>query len=160
MSGRQKGYKPVRTVFVLTFEDPDLEGCEVRCKRISLGRLRELLGFLDQAKALEGEDVAAGSVSAEEGIELLEKLYAGFADGLIGWNVLTEDDEPVSPTVAGMLTQDLWFMIKLIEAYLTGMMQAPPDSPPSVNSGTTSEAALTSAAASLSAALPSSNGPS
>jgi hypothetical protein len=157
--GREKGYKPVRTVFVLSFEDPDLEGCEVRCKRVSLGRLKELLVLLEQANAFKDDDLVAGSDSAEEAIALLEKLYSGFAEGLIGWNVLSDDDKPVPPTVAGMLSQDLWFMLKLIEAYLTGMMQAPSSLGKDSPSGAPSPEAPPGLA-DQSSSLPSSAGPS
>lgn len=152
MSGRQKGYKPVRTVFVLSFDDPDLAGLEVRCKRVSLAALRSLIDLAAQVEEFDEENPKAGDLG------VISEMFGGFAAAIIGWNVLDEDDELVPATAEGLASLDLWFVMKLIEGWITGMMSAPPVSPASSPSGGSSQEELTAAAA-LSQSLPSSPGP-
>lgn len=148
---RTKGYKPVRTVFVLEFENPDLEGCEVRCTRLSLGALREVADLLDAAESMDEDK------PDPEALKAVDRLFTTFAKSLTGWNVIGEDGQPVPATKAGLESLDFWFAMKLISAWLQGMMQAPPVLPATSSSGGTSEAAPEAMAA-LSASLPSSPG--
>jgi len=148
VSGRQQGYKPVRTVFVLSFGDPDLEGLEVRAKRVSLGALQELIDLAALVEDFDEEN------PRPEDLKVIDRLFAGFAKALIGWNVLDEDDKPVPATLEGLRALDLWFVMKLFEGWMSGMMSAPPGSAASSPSGATSQAELEAMAA-LSSSLPS-----
>lgn len=125
------GYKPKRTLYQLTFEDPDLEGLEVTTRGMSIEGLRDFVGLLEQLQvAAPGGDTAK--------LELLDRFFGAFGRVLVSWNVEDDDDQPVAPTAEGLAALDPEFVIQIAEAWLTGVVQAPPPLPASSGSGTTS----------------------
>jgi hypothetical protein len=99
------GYK--RKTYLLKFEDPEMEGLEVRAKPPSTGVLLRLSSLIDQRP----KDI-------QEAEERVNNLYATFAKVLTSWNLEEEDDTPVPATEDGLATQDLLFVVQIIKAYL------------------------------------------
>ena len=120
------GYKPKRTLYNLTFEDPELEGLKVTTKSLPVDSLLEMLELADQADG-EKPDMAA-----------IEKLLGRFARVLVSWNVEEDDDTPVPATKEGLLGQDIDFLLQIITAWAKAMVQAPPPLPGASPSGATS----------------------
>jgi hypothetical protein len=105
------GYKRKAKNYVLAFEDPEMDGLEVRVKSMSVGKVREFL-----AKSRSNEvDVGA--------------TFDDFADGLLSWNLLDDDDQPVPPTRVGIDAQDVDFIMAIVTAWMetiTGVPDADP----------------------------------
>lgn len=136
------GYKPKRTVYQLTFEDPDLEGLEVTTRRMSLQGFRDFIEMFEEVQSLKG--AAPGNKAA---MAIVDQFIAAFARVLVSWNVEDDDDRPVPPTAAAVAALDLDFVVQLTEAWITGMVQAPPPLPGGSSSGGTSAEELTLALA-------------
>lgn len=89
-----RGYKPKRKTYTLKFEDPEMDGLVVRTR----GRT------VDDAIAFQA------GLPYEEALER-------FADIVIDWNVLDEDDNPVPATAEGMRTLDEEFLVAVMGAF-------------------------------------------
>jgi hypothetical protein len=126
------GYKPKRTLYQLTFEDPDLQGLEVTCKGVSVEGLLEITELGERLEALGDADP-----SPDE----LREMFAPFARVLHSWNVIDDDDQPVPATLAGLLSQEIEFINEIITGYARAMTSAPPPLPASSSSGGSSPAA-------------------
>lgn len=124
------GYVRKKKIFVLTFEDPDLEGLEVRASSTSLGALLELVSLADIGK---------GKKFGIEDIEKLDDLFQLFAGCLLSWNLEEEGGAPVPTTVAGLKSQELDFVLDLIMAWMDGVVSTPAPLPPRSNDGDSSE---------------------
>lgn len=131
------GYKPKRTLYKLTFEDPDLAGLEVTARSISVDGLLGMIDMYEQAQGVDAQKFTP------EDVKLLTDLFARFVKVLASWNIEDDDDQPVPMTVEGLQSLELDFVMQLIEAWISGMVQAPPPLPGSSSSGATSpEASL------------------
>jgi hypothetical protein len=97
------GYQ--RKVYRLVFDDPEMDGLEVRAKSVSLGAMR---------KAADSDD------------EFL--MMELFAKALVSWN-LEDDGEPVPATLEGLEDQDPEFVTAIITAW-TGTISGVPDASP------------------------------
>lgn len=86
-----------RPTLRLTFTDPEMDGLQVRARRLSLGELHRL------------DILAAGGWPVEESDEHLAELYALLAAKLIDWN-LAEDGTPVDLNADTLAAQDLRFV--------------------------------------------------
>ena len=114
----------VRPLLKLVFEDPQLAGLQVRCRRLTLDELF-LLGRM--------QPTPTGGMPAAE---VLDAIYATIAAAVVEWNleeeVRCDDDatvvkQPVPATREGVRTRDAKLVLALIEA----MTQASADvSPP------------------------------
>jgi hypothetical protein len=135
------GYKPKRTLYRLTFEDPDLEGLEVVCKGVSVEGLLEITALGETIEALGDEMPDPAS---------LRKMFAPFARVLQSWNVVDDDDQPVAANLAGLLAQEMDFVNEVITGYARAMTQAPPPLPGSSASGGSSPEPSTTALAAAS----------
>lgn len=116
----QRRFKRVGTV-LLRFEDPELEGLEVRARRVSLGFAMELG---DMAETLD-----EGQHSTREYLDRTRDFLALFAEKVLAsWNVdrevLGDDGEPtgevelVEPTVEGLMSLDLPFVMAVFQAWM------------------------------------------
>lgn len=131
------GFKPKRTLYRLTFEDPDLEGLEVVTRRVSV---EGLIGFIDFYEAVKGTDPEKFT---PEDARALTALFERFVKVVASWNIEDDDDQPVPVSVEGLQSLELEFVMALIESWITGMAQAPPPLPGnSASGGTSPEAQL------------------
>lgn len=120
-------YKPKGTIYKLMFTDPSYDGLEVRAKSVSIGELMEIAGLKDTLDP-ENPDVEAVGI-----------IFTSFANALVEWNldkevtVTAEDgstpiatiDEPVPPTLAGIYSQDVPFMLGIITAWIDTIANVP-----------------------------------
>lgn len=131
----QRRYRRPRTA-LLRFDDPEMEGLEVRCRRTTLG------------DALDLDELASAIDTG--GRPEIEAFLSAFADRvLLSWNL---DDEvidatgeptgvydPVPTTLEGLLTQDLRFVMAIFTAWMESAVgvAAPlaPTSPAGLPSG-------------------------
>ena len=119
------GYVRKRKVFVLTFEDPEYAGLEVRATSTSLGNL---LGMVDltqiSTRGFRPEDITS-----------INDLFELFSNCLVSWNLEQEDGTPVPCTLAGLRDQDMDFALELIMAWMDGVVSTPAPLPGKSNSG-------------------------
>jgi hypothetical protein len=83
------GYK--RPTLKLEFEDPEMDGLEVRCRRPSIGAFMDLLGFWDRPLG---------------DIEVRTEVAGEIRKALISWNLEDDDDQAVPLTVEALLDLD------------------------------------------------------
>jgi hypothetical protein len=134
------GYRPPSTGQVLDFTGTQYEGLEVTVDSVPVGML---LDIGDKAAAADKGDVSQ-----------MRELFSLFASVIEAWNVEDRRGEPVQPTLEGLLSQDISFVMAVIGAWITATTSAPPPLPQASPSGVTSPEELTAAAA-LSRSLPS-----
>jgi hypothetical protein len=131
------GYKPKRTLYRLTFEDPDLEGLVVVTRRPSVDGLLRFVELYEQVQGLDEDSFKP------EDMKLLTTLFERFVKVLTEWNVEDDEGQPVPRTVEGLQSLELDFTMQIIESWITGMFQAPPPLPPgSPGGGIPPEASL------------------
>ncbi len=126
-------YERKRKVFKLTFEDPELEGLEVRMKSIPVKQMLKLLVLAD---------LDTGSLTAKD-IQVVDDLMMTFSMALISWNLTETDPEtqlkvPVPATYDGVCSQDLDFVLSLIGAWAEGLAGVSVPLPKSSHDGATS----------------------
>lgn len=109
------GYKREPKHYRLKFEDPDMAGLEVVAKSI---KLRD---FLDISMA--AAKVAANPTGATDDADL---MYRQFADALVSWNLLGDDDQPVPATYEGMQGLELDFVLEVIHAWMEAIASVNP----------------------------------
>jgi hypothetical protein len=94
-----------------------------------------------------------------EDLALVSDFFGGFAKYLVEWNLENDDDTPVPATVEGLQSQDLGFVMRIVQAWLEGVQAAAPPLPQPSSSGRPSlEGSLPMEP--LSSSPPSSSGPS
>lgn len=140
------GYVRKRKVFVLSFEDPEYAGLEVRAHSTSLGNL---LGMVDLTQ------ISARGFRPED-ITQVNDLFALFAGCLISWNLEDEDGKPISfepqmlevparleteqeAKLRAVKDQDMDFVMSLVMAWMDGVVSTPAPLPAQSNSGERSE---------------------
>lgn len=131
------GYRPKRTLYRLTFEDPDFEGLEVTVRSASLDTLMQLLGFSGELDGLSDEQAKGGALLGQ--VTAMLRLFARL---LHSWNVEDDDGLPVPATFEGLFSQDFGFVMPVIERAAAAMTQAPPPLPAGSPSGGISPEAL------------------
>ena len=116
------GYRREPTTVKLRFEDPEMAGLVVRMRSLSIGAYLELA---ELAGGVEGTPASVG-----EQLQMVHKLFAAFASSLLEWN-LEEDGPtgtyPVPPTLEGVKSQDLPFVLLILQEWMGAM--AGPDRP-------------------------------
>ena len=98
------GYKRTPTLYVLDFIGTEDEGLVVKMTNLSVGKLLEM----DKWQA-------ASSSGNEEGTL---KLLKEFTDHLFFWNLEDDKGKEVPATLKGVYTQDLDFILMLINKWL------------------------------------------
>jgi hypothetical protein len=128
------GYKRPPKVYKLKFADDDeFAGLEVRAKSVPLGK------FLDLTKLVE---LQGGNIGPEE-LDQIREMFSGFADALVSWNLLDEQDQPVPATLDGLMTQDFDFVLPVIIAWMEAVAGVAAPLKTASSSGTTTlEASL------------------
>lgn len=124
------GYVRQKKIFVLRFEDPELEGLEVRATSTSLGSLLELVSLAEIGKG-KRFDMAD--------VKRLDELFDLFVNCLQSWNLEEEDGSPIPTTLAGLKSQDMTFVMDLIMAWMDGVVSIPTPLSKKLNSGEQSE---------------------
>jgi hypothetical protein len=105
------GYKRKSKNYVLAFEDPEMDGLEVKVKSLSVGKVRE---FLAKSRANEVD---------------VDGTFDDFEKALLSWNLLDDDDQPVPTNREGIDGQDVDFIMAIVTAWMetiTGVPDADP----------------------------------
>ena len=112
------GYVRKRRQFVLVFEDPEMEGLEIRAASTSTGNLLDLMDLADMDRA-----------QLREQKDRLTELFGKFIDCVREWNLEHEgpDGEPVPTprTVEGLLQHDPDFVLDITMAWMDGVVGTP-----------------------------------
>lgn len=108
------GFKRKKTIYKLVFEDPDLDGFEVRA-------YAPPLGFIEVAtKMVTLGGRHTDDLSPEE-VEVFNGFFAEFAKYLVSWNLEDDDDRPIPATLEGLCTQDVGFVFQIIDAWMSAV---------------------------------------
>lgn len=134
------GYKPPTTGHKLDFTGTAYDGLEVTFDSVPLGKL---LDITEQLQSVDQGDVPG-----------MRTLFSNVAGLMESWNVEDKDDNPVPCTVEGLMSQDMPFVIAVIETWVASTSSAPPPLPGTSPSGTASPEVVT-AMGDLSQSLPS-----
>lgn len=110
-----------RSTFKLVFADPDLEGLEVKAKRLSVRAL------LDLAKLRDRDWNDLDVVDSQ-----LDALCGQLVKFLLAWNLEDEESNHVPLTADGLMGQDLGLLLGITSALLDASAGvSPPLSGPS-----------------------------
>lgn len=118
------GYKVQRTILRLVFEGKH-EGLIVEA-------YAPPLGFLENAMKMAPLVGKRTDQMTQEDLALVTGVFGGFAEYLISWNLERDDDTPVPATAEGVRSQDVGFVMEIVQAWLENAGEvAPPLAPPS-----------------------------
>lgn len=104
---------PYNTVFTLKFEDPELEGVEVK--------LRRSFGLLDAGADMayiDLEAVKAGKTRPQD-LQRQRNLVDAFAGALVSWNLEDDDGQPIGTDRETVRGQDI-----ILIAQITGALMS------------------------------------
>lgn len=110
------GFKVKKTIYKLVFED-DLEGLEVQA-------YAPPLGFLEKAMKMAPLAGKRADQLTPEQLGLVSEFFGGFAEHLVEWNLEADDDTPIPATAEGLQSQDLGFVMRIVQAWLEGVQSA------------------------------------
>lgn len=119
------GYRREPRIYKLQFEDAEFDGLEVMVRSLPVG---EFLSLARLQTALDQEN---------PDLDAVEKLFKIFQDKLIGWNLENEDGSKVPPTMAGIQSQDLDFVLQIISSWANAMGGVSPELGKGSTSGAT-----------------------
>lgn len=120
------GYRRQPKVYRLTFTgDEEYDGLEVMVRGLPVGE------FLSLAKRLSSMD------EKDPDMDEIERVFAVFADKLIGWNLEDAAGVKVPANLHGVKAQDLDFAMVLIKAWVDNMGGVDPELGKGSNSGGT-----------------------
>ena len=89
------GFRHQAKTFLLTFDDPELQGLEVRCSSLSIGELND-------------DDI---------------KLFESFANHLISWNLEDENGDPIPTTLKAIEDYpDIDFVTSMANAWMNAVI--------------------------------------
>lgn len=111
------GYVHSKT-YKLTFEDPELEGLEVRARSASVAQFMEL-------SELKGSETR----------EAVGKMFDVFAAALVSWNLEDGNGVTLPMTVDSLYAQDFGFAMSLVTAWMGAVADIPGPLGEAVNSG-------------------------
>jgi len=122
------GYR--RPLLTLRFTDPQFEGLQVKCRRISC---EEMFAFSEASSAAGGEGTRAM-------LEPLADLLVGTSATrptavILEWNLLDYLGNPVPYTTAGLLGQDLPLLLAIAAALTEAAAGVPAPLPPTSGGG-------------------------
>lgn len=126
------GYKREAKVYRLNFTDPEMDGLVVMAKSISTGRLMQLMRL---AVRFSEEQGGTSRAFSDEDLAAIDGLLAGFAQALVEWNLLDDDDQPVPANLEGLQDQEFDFVLTIIMAWLNAVGAVSPDLGKDSNSG-------------------------
>lgn len=121
------GYRRKPKVYRLEFEDPEFDGLVVRAKSLPLREFLDMTSLASEA----GKDASKGN-------EQTEHMLKMFAGSLVEWNLEDEFGDPVPGTYEGIASQDITFVLTVINAWMEAIGDVRPPSPAGSNSGGTS----------------------
>jgi hypothetical protein len=117
-------------IYKLVFADEEFDGLEVRARGLTTAELLEM-------KSLEP------SGDETEDAEKLQRQIELFAGKLVSWNLETPGGQAVPASLDGVKSQDLEFVLQIIDAWMRAVISVPgPLGDRSNGGGTFPEASL------------------
>ena len=104
------GYRREPTIYHLTFTA--YPGLEVDAKSVSVDEYLKVAALADEMQARPDE-------------KQVQELFAWFAKRLVRWNLEDEDGKPVPPTVKGLMSQELPFVMSIVMAWVNKVVGVP-----------------------------------
>lgn len=98
------GYK--RPTLKLIFADPEMDGLEVRAKRLNIGNLFRVAALADMGHGLVQRE------------EKLTELFEALGASITSWNLEEDDDTPVPTTPAGLRGQDMRLLLAITHSLI------------------------------------------
>lgn len=106
------GYRRTGTTFNLHFEDPALNGLEVKVRSLSIGKLLELS---------ELASLADGDELTPDDLKRIDPLFTTLADSLVGWNYEDENGDPIPATLESIKGEELGFVLQIVTAWMNAV---------------------------------------
>jgi len=103
------GHKRQRKTLDLRFEDEP--GLEILARSVSLGKFLGLMQMADRW--------ASGSLTEAE----VTEVAGWFAERIISWNIVDDDDHPVPVTAQYLIDEDIDWVIKVVACWVAGIVQ-------------------------------------
>lgn len=128
---KTSGFKPERTAYRLKFEDPTYAGFVCVMGALSVDGLLEVA---------ELSEIDAQNPSAED-FPKIRRLFGLVAEGLIEWNLLDQEDQPVPATLKGLTSQEIPLAFAIVEGWMQAAGGVPGPLPPTSGGGKPSEVA-------------------
>ncbi len=115
-------YKRERRVYVMTFDDPEYEGLEIRVRSIPIREFHSLLALDPESKD--------SAVRAES----INKMLFAFAEALVSWNMTDENGSPLPTTLEYVESEDVDFIMMCITEWMQAISKVNDASPLDENS--------------------------
>lgn len=123
------GYRPPRTRFLLNFDgDPDMDGLQVRVRSLSVD------GFTGLGDIARLSEVNGRNFTPED-MQLVNNLFAQFADALSEWNLEDDDGNPIPPTLEQVRKQDVVWMLRVALVWIEAIVGVPAPLEPASSGG-------------------------
>jgi hypothetical protein len=126
------GFK--RGTYLLTFDDPRLEGLEIRARGASVAEVATVMGLA----YLAGKDVTKEDMAE---LDILFRLFAGcpqlctwahedragqhYVSKIISWNLEDDDDTPVAPSYEQLVSEEMAFQVSTVMNWLDAVLGTP-----------------------------------
>lgn len=111
------GYKRERRTYVMEFADPEYEGLEIKVRSLPIRNLQYLLS-LDP----DSED-------PKQRAESINQMMCAFAEALVSWNMIDENDNPIPTTLEYIESEDVDFIMTCISQWMKVVSQVDDESP-------------------------------
>jgi hypothetical protein len=123
------GFKRKSKIYRLDFTDTALDGLTVRARSAPIGLFMHLGTLADELDGMGDEpDMAAM-------MRTIQELVDVFAQVLVSWDLLDDDDQPVPADAAGLLTLDVEELMFIITAWQNAVAAVAPPLPDASNAG-------------------------
>lgn len=136
------GFK--RGTYLLTFEDPRLEGLEIRARGASVAEISNVMDLAYLAgKNVSKEDLAE--------LDILFRLFAGcpslcdwqhedragrhYVSKILSWNLEDDDDTPVLPSYEQLVSEEIAFQVGVVMSWLEAVIGTPGETGKGSSSG-------------------------
>jgi hypothetical protein len=128
------GFKRKPKIYRLDFTDTALDGLTVRAHSAPIGLFMQLGTLADE---LEGSDDNTDTGMTAM-LRTIQELVDLFAQVLVSWDLVDDDDQPVPATAAGLLTLDVEELMFIITAWQNAVAAVAPPLPDASNAGSPS----------------------
>lgn len=125
------GFKRKTKVYELDFSGTELDGLTVTAKSAPIGLFMQIGQLADR---LDG----VGDADMTQILGVVNELVDTFAQVLVSWDLLDDNDQPVPASPAGLLTLEIDELMFLIGAWQTAAAAVPAPLPTASISGSPS----------------------
>lgn len=127
------GYRRAKKTYKLVFADEEMEGLEVTMKALTVGEFMDLAALASKVGGGVDEDDLSGLAEAADA------MFKSLADKLDHWNLEDEDGKPVEASYDGVRSQDMGFVLVIVNAWMNGIAAVPLPLPNGSSDGASSD---------------------